>query len=212
MTMKASLKGKYDADKTTGVGSFAVNAGDLKLRATMTDATLVAGPTLNGLSLAVEKPGSFIVEYNVPKKDVRFQFMNTVKIAEKSLNLTYIHSRGDNRTIVDGSLLIDSSNKLSANYMVGTNNCKLKYSYAHGGIATFEPCYDLAKNTWDFAVSRRVYGDLVKATYQTSSKLLGMEWSRNSKSSGFKVCASVNLAEEVKTPKLTAETTWNLEM
>ena len=26
------------------------------------------------------------------------------------------------------------------------------------------------------------------------------------------VCASVNLAEEVKTPKLTAETTWNLEI
>lgn len=26
------------------------------------------------------------------------------------------------------------------------------------------------------------------------------------------VCASVNLAEEVKTPKLIAETTWNLEI
>lgn len=68
MAMKASLKGKYDADKTSGIGSIAFNAGDIKLRATMTDATLVAGPTLNGLSLAVEKPGSFIVEYNVPKK------------------------------------------------------------------------------------------------------------------------------------------------
>lgn len=114
--------------------------------------------------------------------------MNTVRIAEKPLNLTYIHSRADNRTIVDGSLLIDSANKLSANYMVGTNNCKLKYSYAHGGLATFEPCYDLAKNTWDFAVSRRFYsGDNVKATYQTSSKLLGMEWSKTSKTSGFKV-------------------------
>ncbi|ESQ44773.1 hypothetical protein EUTSA_v10003270mg [Eutrema salsugineum] len=212
--MKASLKGKYDAEKSTGVGSLAFNAGDLKLRATMTDATLVSGPTLNGLSLSVEKPGFFIFDYNVPKKDFRFQFMNSVRIGEKPLNLTYIHSRGDNRTILDGSLLIDSANKLSANYMVGTNNCKLKYTYNHGGIATFEPCYDLAKNTWDFAVSRRVYGgDVVKATYQTSSKLLGMEWSRNSKSTGsIKVCVSVNLAEEVKTPKLTAESTWNLEI
>ncbi|CAA0407133.1 Outer envelope pore protein 24B [Arabidopsis thaliana] len=213
MAMKASIKGKYDTDKTSGIGSLAFNAGDIKLRATMTDATLVAGPTLTGLALAVEKPGSFIVEYNVPKKDVRFQFMNTVRIAEKPLNLTYIHSRADNRTIVDGSLVIDSANKLSANHMVGTNNCKIKYTYAHGGLATFEPCYDLAKNTWDFAVSRRFYtGDNVRATYQTSSKLLGMEWSRNNKASGFKVCASVNLADELKTPKLTAETTWNLEM
>lgn len=115
--------------------------------------------------------------------------MNTVRIAEKPLNLTFIHSRGDDRIIVDGSLSIDPANKISANYMVGTNNCKLKYTYAHGGIATFEPCYDLAKNAWDFAVSRKVYGgDMLKATYQTSSKLLGMEWSRNSKYTGsFKV-------------------------
>ena len=54
--------------------------------------------------------------------------MNTVRVAEKPLNLTYIHSRADNRTIVDGGLLIDPANKVSANYMVGTNNCKLKYT------------------------------------------------------------------------------------
>lgn len=122
-------------------------------------------------------------------QDVRFQFMNTIKVAEKPLNLTYIHMRGDNRTIIDGSLVIDPANKLSANYMVGTTNCKLKYTYVHGGMATFEPCYDLAKNVWDFAVSRKLYdGDNLKATYQTSSKMLGLEWSRNSKSAGsFKV-------------------------
>ncbi|CAN8288664.1 unnamed protein product [Cochlearia groenlandica] len=212
--MKASFKGKLDVDKSSGAASLSFNAGNVKLRATMTDATVVSGPTLNGLSLAVEKPGFFIIDYNVPKKDVRFQFMNSIRIAEKPLNLTYIHSRGDNRTIVDGSLVIDTANKVSANYMVGTNNCKLKYTYSHGGIATFEPCYDLAKNVWDFAVSRRVYhSDTLRATYQTSSKMLGLEWSKNSKSTGsFKVCASMNLAEELKTPKLTAETTWNLEI
>ena len=124
--------------------------------------------------------------------------MNTVRVAEKPLKLTYIHSRADNRTVVDGSLVIDPVNKVSANYMVGTNNCKLKYTYAHGRIATFEPCYDFAKKAWDFAVSRRVYGDdVVKATYQTSSKLLGVEWSRNSKSPGsFKVIQ--NIPQQVK--------------
>lgn len=66
--MKASLKGKYDADKSTGAATLAVKAGDVKLKASMTDATVVSGPSLNGLSLAVEKPGFFIVDYNVPKK------------------------------------------------------------------------------------------------------------------------------------------------
>lgn len=115
--------------------------------------------------------------------------MSTVKVADKPLNLTYIHSRGDNRTVLDGALVLDSANKVSANYMLGTGNCKLKYTYVHRGATTFEPCYDLAKNSWDFAVSRKVYADDVfRATYQTSSKALGLEWSRNSKFNGsFKV-------------------------
>ncbi|XP_011012607.1 PREDICTED: outer envelope pore protein 24B, chloroplastic-like [Populus euphratica] len=212
--MKASLKGKYDNDKTSTAATVAFNAGDVMLRASITDATVVNGPSLNGLALAVEKPGFFIIDYNVPKKDFRFQFMNSVKVVDKPLNLTYIHCRGDNRTILDGTLVVDSANKISANYMLGTENCKLKYTYVHGGLTSFEPCYDFAKNSWDFAGSRKVYGDDVfRAVYQTSSKNLGLEWSRNSKLNGnFKVSASINLAEESKMPKLTAESTWNFEM
>lgn len=211
--MKASLKGRYTDEKSTAAITLAVNAGDFKLRASVTDATVVKGPSLNGLTLAVEKPGFFIVDYDVPKKDFRFQFMNSVKVAEKPLKLTYIHSRGDNRTVVDGQLVFDSANKLSANYMLGTRNCKLKYSYVHGGVTTFEPCYDLGKNAWDFSISRRVYDDVFKATYQTWSRNLALEWSRNSKFNGtFKISASVNMAEESKIPKLIAESTWDLEM
>lgn len=140
--------------------------------------------------------------------------MNTVRVADKPLNLTYIHSKGDNRTILDGTFVWDPSNKVSANYGVESGNCRLKYSYVHKGLTTIEPSYDVAKNAWDFAVSRKVYGDdSLKATYQTTSKKLGFEWSRNSKQRGcFKVVASVNLAEEKKIPKLSAETTWNFEM
>ncbi|XVE94737.1 hypothetical protein REPUB_Repub02eG0034900 [Reevesia pubescens] len=211
--MKASLKGRYTNEKSTAAVVLAVNAGDVKLRASMTDATVVNGPSLNGLTLAVEKPGFFIIDYDVPKKDFRFQFMNSVRVAEKPLKLTYIHSRWDNRTMVDGTLLFDSANKVSANYTLGTSNCKLKYSYVHGGVTTFEPCYDLGKNAWDFAISRRVYDDVFKATYQTVSRDLALEWSRNSKFNGiFKISASVNLAEESKIPKFVAESTWDLEM
>ncbi|KAL3845230.1 hypothetical protein ACJIZ3_002633 [Penstemon smallii] len=212
--MKASFKARYEPEKAAAAATVAVNAGDFKLRASMTDATVVNGPTLNGLALALEKPGSFIINYDVPKKDFRFQFMNSVKVADKPLNLTYIHSNGDKRTILDGTLVVDSANKVSANHVFGTGNARFKYTYLHGGLTTFEPSYDLGKNAWDFAVSRRVYGDDVfKGTYQTTSKNLGLEWSRSSKLNGsFKISASVNLAEERKMPKLCAETTWDIEM
>ncbi|KAG7037850.1 Outer envelope pore protein 24, chloroplastic [Cucurbita argyrosperma subsp. argyrosperma] len=209
--MKATLKTKYDVDKSGAVSTLAINAGDVKLRASITDATIINGPSLNGLALGVEKPGFFMVDYNVPKKDLRFQFMNTVKVVEKPLNLTYIHSWGDNRTVLDGTLVFDSANKVSANHALGSGNCKLKYSYVHEGVTTFEPSYDVAKNSWDFSVSRKVYGDdVLKGTYQTTTKALGLEWTRNLKSSGnFKIVASVNLGDEPKRPKVTAESTWN---
>jgi hypothetical protein len=67
-----SFKGKFDVDKSGSVASLTFNAGNAKLRATMTDASFVAGPSFNGLSLAVEKPGFFIIDYNVPKKVTPF--------------------------------------------------------------------------------------------------------------------------------------------
>ncbi|CAO2817806.1 unnamed protein product [Amaranthus hypochondriacus] len=216
--MKASLKGKYeyDADKaaTSAISTLAIPVGDFKLRTSLTDATFLKGPSLNGLLFSLEKPGFFIFDYNVPKKDFRFQFMNSIRVLEKPLNMTYIHHQGDNRTILEGSLVLDSCNKVSANHMMGSKNGKLKYSYVHQGVTTFEPCFDLGKNSWDFALSRKVYGDdVVKASYQTSNQNLGLEWSRNSKTNGcFKVSAIFNLAEEVKVPKLYAESTWNFEM
>ena len=70
--MKAALKAKYDVDKNGGAAAtIAFKAGDVKLRTSITDATVVNGPCLTGLALAVEKPGSFIVDYNVPKKVFR---------------------------------------------------------------------------------------------------------------------------------------------
>ncbi|KAH0697280.1 hypothetical protein KY290_015143 [Solanum tuberosum] len=126
--------------------------------------------------------------------DVRFQFMNNMRVMEKPLNFTYTHWRGDNRTVVDGTLAIDSSNKLSANYGFDSGNCKLGYSYVHKGLTTFEPSYDLAKNSWDVSLSQRVDEDnVVKASYQSASKVLGLEWCKNpSSSGGFKVPFKLN--------------------
>uniref|UniRef100_A0A803N1D3 Uncharacterized protein n=1 Tax=Chenopodium quinoa TaxID=63459 RepID=A0A803N1D3_CHEQI len=154
--MKASLKGKYEyeTDKaaTSATSTLAFPVGDFKLRASVTDATFVKGPSFNGLGLSLEKPGFFIVDYNVPKK-----FMNSVSVLEKRLNMTYIHNKNDNRTLLDGTLVLDSSNKVSANHMLGSRYGKF----------------------------RRVYGDdVLKASYQTSNQILGLDWSRNSKTNG----------------------------
>ncbi|KAB2089863.1 hypothetical protein ES319_A03G089600v1 [Gossypium barbadense] len=211
--MKASLKGRYTNDKSTAVVTLAVNAGDVKLLASMSDVTVVKGPRLNNLTLTVEKPAFFIFDYDVPKKDFRFQFMNSIKVAEKPLKLTYNHGHGETRTVMEGSLVLDSANKVSANYMFGTRNFKLKYSYVHGGVTTYEPCYDLGKNAWDFSVSRRLYDDVFKATFESWSRDFALEWSRNSKFNGtFKISATINMVGESKIPKVFAESTWDLEM
>ncbi|KAH9709344.1 Outer envelope pore protein 24A [Citrus sinensis] len=155
-------------------GTVAADAGELKLRA-----YVIAGPALNAsdLSFSVEKPGSFLVDFDVPQKNVRFQFMNTARILEKQLYMTYTHMTGENRTILDGTLLLDPTNKISANYVLDSRNLKLRYSYVHRGMATFEPCYDFGKNSWELAVSKTVFdGDVIRASYDKSRKVLDLGW------------------------------------
>lgn len=137
------------------------------------------------------KLGDFWLMIFSSSQDVRFQFMNTVRVMEKPVSLTYTHARGDNRTALDGSMTFDPANKVSVNYVFGSGNCRVKYAYSHGELrrTVFEQCYDFSKNAWDFAVSRKFEGgDSAKATYQTSAKLLGVEWNRDSQINGsFKV-------------------------
>ncbi|XP_021757706.1 outer envelope pore protein 24B, chloroplastic-like [Chenopodium quinoa] len=212
---KASVNGQCATDSSTGAATVSINAGELKLKAAMSEAIFDAGPIFRNLSLSLEKPGSFIVDYNVPKQDLRFQFMNSIRVLDKQLKMTYTHSRADKNLWVDGTVVIDSSNKISATCNFDSGIRKFKYCYSQaGGARTFEPCYDVAKNSWDFSVSQRITGDdVVKGSYQTSTKILGLEWSRASPFSGsFKVSASLNLAEESKIPKLSAESTWDFDM
>ncbi|KAK8937289.1 hypothetical protein KSP39_PZI012182 [Platanthera zijinensis] len=189
--MRASLKGRFEPERSSATATFSLPTGDTRLNVSITDATFSKGPSLSGLALSLEKPGSFIINYNVPNEDFRFQFMNTIRLLEKPVSLTYSHALGARQTSVDGSLAFDPANKLSVNYNFGSGNCKVKYSYAHGEFRStvVEPMYDLSKNTWDFAVLRKFEGgDSLKATYQTSSKALGLEWNMDSKFNGcFKV-------------------------
>lgn len=95
---------------------------------------------------------------------------------EKPLSLTYSHSRRSNRLAVDAGLTLNSVNKLWASYGFGSGDCKLKYTFVHGGATTFEPCYDVAANAWDVSLSRRnLDGDVARAYYRTTDKVLGLD-------------------------------------
>ncbi|TKY75142.1 Outer envelope pore protein 24B [Spatholobus suberectus] len=160
--MKGALGARYDSDNTAA--TVTVNASEVNIHASITRATFTDGPSLIRLGLTLDKPGALKVDYN---------FMKTVRlrVAEMPLNLTFKHNRAyecnylthllRTKTILNGTLVLDSANEVSANYVLGTSNCKLKYVYVHEGDRgiTFEPCYDVAKNSWDFAILKRFNGD-----------------------------------------------------
>ncbi|KAL5052948.1 hypothetical protein RYX36_033630, partial [Vicia faba] len=116
-------------------------------------------PQLNRPSPLCRKTWLLQFRLQRPQKDFWFQFMNIIRVAEKPLNLAYIHNKGDNRAILDGTLVWDPSNKVSENYVVESGNCKFKYSYNQKVLTTIETTYDVAKNSWDFEVSGKVYYD-----------------------------------------------------
>ncbi|XP_042473984.1 outer envelope pore protein 24, chloroplastic-like isoform X1 [Zingiber officinale] len=221
--MKTTVKGKYEVNNSAAAAAAATtisfHAGDGRLKASATEATFANGSSLDGLVLSFEKPGAFILDYTVKDKDVRFQFMNSFKVVEKTVNLTYTHARAANRTTIDGSLVFDPANKVSVNYAFGSGNCKVKYWYAHGELkrTVLEPCYDVSKNAWDFAMIKKFEGgDSLKATYHTTTKNLGLEWNRDSQEKGcfkrLQILASMNLADKQMTPKLMMESTWHYEI
>ncbi|WVZ61330.1 hypothetical protein U9M48_011228 [Paspalum notatum var. saurae] len=226
--MKATLKGRYEGDKATAATTLAVPAaGDLRFKASATEACFANGPSLKGLTLTLEKPGAFLVDLKPHNQDARFQFMNSALVLDRRVSLTYTHSTSlatvvapapapPSRTALDCSVTFDPNNKVNLSHTLGSGGCRLKYTYAHGAdrLTTIEPLFDTTKNAWEFAVTRKFEGgDAVKGTYQASTKLLGLEWTRDSKAgANFKVATTFDLSDQSKAPKLIAESTWNYEI
>ncbi|KAL0438565.1 UNVERIFIED_CONTAM: Outer envelope pore protein 24, chloroplastic [Sesamum latifolium] len=206
--MEASFTAKYQPEKAAAAATVAFKVRDLRLRTSISDTVFVDGPSLNEFSVALEKPGCFVVNFNIPKKDYEFKFFHDLKLAGKPLNLSYTRTKsddmqGDPRTILEGILLIDSANKVSVNHVPEAGIMKLGYTYEHRGLTTFEPSYDLLKNSLELAVSRRVHGDnVLRAMLDTSSKTLGVELSQSSKLNGstFKVSTVILLRLVVLNP------------
>ncbi|KAF8762396.1 hypothetical protein HU200_009577 [Digitaria exilis] len=227
--MKATVKGRFEGDKATAATTLAVPAaGDLRLKASATEAAFANGPSLKGLTLTLEKPGAFLIDLKPHNQDVRFQFMNSALVLDKRVSLTYTHSTTfataqpppaavpPSRTALDCSVTFDPANKVNFSHALGSGGCRVKYTYSHGAerLTTIEPLFDTKKNAWEFALTRKFQGgDAVKGTYHASTKMLGLEWSRDSKAGGsFKVATTFDMSDQSKAPKLIAESTWNYEI
>lgn len=129
--------------------------------------------------------------------------MNKVTLMDKVVHFTYSHAHGGSHTTMEGSVAFDPANTLGLRYDFWTGNWRVKYAYAHGfmGRTVFEPTYDVSSNALDLTVSKRLNGcDSVKASYQSLSKDLGLEWKRRSKINGsFKVKLCSDYCEKTST-------------
>ncbi|XP_054795092.1 outer envelope pore protein 24, chloroplastic-like [Prosopis cineraria] len=242
--MKATLNWKHETNKKPRAeATFTVPAGEVKLQATVTEASILnKGPSLEGLVLALEKPDAFKVDYNVLKQDYNFKFMNTIRVLEKPLKFTYKHGSKDKSTDLDATLELDNDNKVSADCTFGSdkNKCKLNYTYSHKGLmTTLKPSYEVVHNSWDLAVSQKLYDNntleasyntsndnlglswslaskrigTFKASYETTGNILGLKWELDSKPRGcFEIGASLNLDEELKVPNVSAKATFDFDI
>ncbi|KAH7282401.1 hypothetical protein KP509_35G029200 [Ceratopteris richardii] len=138
--------------------------------------------------------------------------MNSAKLFGKQLKLTYIHPQKANATVLESTFSFDPANKLTTKYSFLSGKGSVKYSYVHGSGVTLEPSYDFNSEAWSFAASQKFRGDnTLKASYETSKKLVNLEWIRESKETGFfKVTCNFD-ATENKATGLTLEKTWNLD-
>ncbi|WOK95457.1 hypothetical protein Cni_G04164 [Canna indica] len=230
--MKATLNGKYESNANNGKASttlsFNTAIGDAKLRASVTNALVLDSAQYSppSFSFSLEKPDSFSVDY-YPKKDanpkedalpnVKFKLMNSLKVMEKTIRLTYSHAVAEKRApTLDGLVEFNAENKLVVNHPLGTKDCKLKYTYTGGQQRKIvvEPSYDVATGAWEAALSRKFEGgDTVKASYKAAERTMGLEWSRDSKDKGtFKISTTLNMDNPKIDPKLMAESTWSYEL
>lgn len=117
--------------------------------------------------------------------------MNSFKVLKKPVDLSYAHSRAYNRTALGGRVELDLSNTVSGKYDFGSGHSKIKYRYSHNGLTTVEPGYNFDRKGWQLAASHKFSGgDVVKASYKSDRKILGVDFVKNTGDGNFKVCAT----------------------
>ncbi|XP_074576081.1 outer envelope pore protein 24B, chloroplastic-like [Curcuma longa] len=235
--LKATLVGKLEAEAKNGRGSTALSVntdvGDVKLKASVANALALAP----SFAFSLERPNSFSVDYSPEKlvllinggaggfadcdrqgegglPNLKFKFAESVKVTGRKVSLAYSHALRERKTTVDGSVELNEENKVAVSHVVGTEDCKLKYTFARRKLTVVEPAYDFKDRAWAVAVSRKFDGgDAVRGSYEAKNRKLELEWSRTFTGKGsFKVSASFMKKDQEIVPKLMAESTWNCNL
>jgi hypothetical protein len=65
---RVAVKTKYESASQAASGTLTVGAGELKLKASCSDSTFLKGVSLHGVSLGIEKPGAFLIDYDLQQQ------------------------------------------------------------------------------------------------------------------------------------------------
>eukprot|EP00245_Coleochaete_scutata_P010844 TRINITY_DN3916_c0_g3_i1.p1 TRINITY_DN3916_c0_g3~~TRINITY_DN3916_c0_g3_i1.p1 ORF type:complete len:214 (+),score=45.26 TRINITY_DN3916_c0_g3_i1:101-742(+) len=207
---KTSLKAKYDSGSNSASSTIHVSVDDIRIKATCSDSSLKSGGKLTGVGIGIDKPGAFSLDYELADKAAKFQFSSSATIAAKPVKLTYNHQHKKNLTTLEGTLILDAKNKVTGKYNLKTEKPHLKYSYIHGGNTILEPAYDFEKDSWAFNITHKASSrDTYKASYNSFSKKVGLEWARSPVDTGaFRIEAVLPVDGTGKKPSLILEKTW----
>ncbi|XP_042417453.1 outer envelope pore protein 24B, chloroplastic-like [Zingiber officinale] len=132
----------------------------------------------------------------------------------RKVSLAYIHAMQKRKMTVEGLMELNEENKVAVSHVVGTEDCKLRYTFARRKLVVVEPAYDFKDRAWAVAVSRSFdSGDAMRGSYEAKNRKLELEWSRTFTDKGsFKISASFMKKDQEIIPKIMAESTWSCNL
>lgn len=205
----STLKLKYNSVGNKLQSTVGVWWDEVKLKLQITEKTLKdAGKVQEDALLAIEKPGHFIVEHHLHKKDTRLQFHSHADILTKTLKLTFIHHIGPGVTTLEASTAFNRQNKLTLKHNFAKSGPLVKYELNKFGYA-LEPQYDFGlgkSNAWGLSLKSGIGKNFFKATYIHHKQEAELEVQRMTGRGGpIKVTATVDVTNPKAIPKFILE-------
>ncbi|GBG62040.1 hypothetical protein CBR_g28516 [Chara braunii] len=187
----STVTARYDAGAKSASAVAAMGVGDMRLKASFNDETLVKGvlerSQVTGLVLGVEKPLAFAIDYDVGNKSPRFQFRSTTTVGGKTVKWLFNHAPARNTTAVDVSTAIDKSgvNTVGVKYDFAKQSAGVRFSRVFPSGTIVEPSFDFGTKSWSVMMTHTIAGgDSLLATYDSQANLLLLNWGRASEAGG----------------------------
>lgn len=209
---KLTFKSKYSSPENKVSTTLGAWVDEVKLKATFTDKSIrhASFQELDEVVLGIEKPGHFMIDYELEKGVFRYQFHSGCKVLGKPVKLTLNHFHGRPSSSLEADVSLDHRNRVIAKQNLFKTSPSLKFSHTYDGKTTLEPSYDFSEKSWAVSLkqsfSKRSF---VKVSYHDQSKKAELEWHQPIDKSGpLKVIASASVSGNGKPPSITFEKEW----